>query len=134
MVNRKRKVIFTNRELAYLGRFQRVTGRKPGEINLGEDNLSNSPSQMNNMRHGIYASRFLSVDEKYIFETMIERFRQEYEFNSSTDLLQLELVCLYYLQIGRAIVLEEWKTANYLDLMLRRHLSDLMATRKSRGG
>jgi hypothetical protein len=65
---------------------------------------------------------------------MIERFRQEYEFNSSTDLLQLELVCLYYLQIGRAIVLEEWKTANYLDLMLRRHLSDLMATRKSRGG
>jgi hypothetical protein len=91
-------------------------------------------STLNRMKHGIYAARFLTAEEKEIFESMIERFHAEYVLNSSADFIQLELACLYYTQLGRAIALEEWQTAERLDTMMRRHLADLKATKKSREG
>lgn len=106
-----------------------MTGRTPG----GRSS-PNSASRMNNMKHGIYASRFLTTDEQEIFEAMIDRFHEEYALNDSADFMQLELVCLYYTQLGRAIALEDWQTADRLDGMMRRHLADLKATKRTREG
>ncbi len=106
-----------------------MTGRTPG----GRSS-PNSASRMNNMKHGIYASRFLTPDEQEIFEAMIDRFLDEYALNDSADFMQLELVCLYYTQLGRAIALEDWQTADRLDAMMRRHLADLKATKRTREG
>ena len=128
-VKGRRPVRLNNRELTALGRLQRVTGRTPG----GRSS-PNSASRMNNMKHGIYASRFLTPDEQEIFEAMIDRFLDEYALNDSADFMQLELVCLYYTQLGRAIALEDWQTADRLDAMMRRHLADLKATKRSREG
>ena len=125
----RQRVHLTSRELDYLGRLQRVTGRKPGERSS-----SNSASSMNNMKHGIYSSRFLTTDEQEIFEAMIDRFHEEYALNNSADFMQLELVCLYFTQLGRAITLEDWQTAERLDAMMRRHLADLKATKRTREG
>lgn len=125
----RRRAHLTIRELTYLGRLQRVTGRIPGERSS-----PNSASRMNNMKHGIYASRFLTPEEQEIFETMIDRFHEEYALNDSADFMQLELVCLYYTQMGRAIALEDWETAERLDRMMRRHLADLKATKRTREG
>ncbi len=119
----------SHREMTALGRLQRVTGRTPG----GRSS-PNSASRMNNMKHGIYASRFLTTDEQEIFEAMIDRFHEEYALNDSADFMQLELVCLYYTQLGRAIALEDWQTADRLDGMMRRHLADLKATKRTREG
>jgi len=91
-------------------------------------------STLNRMKHGIYAARFLTNDEKVIFESMIERFHAEYVLNTSADFIQLELACLYYTQLGRAIALEEWQTAERIDSMMRRHLTDLKTIKKSRVG
>jgi len=106
-----------------------VTGRTPG----GRSS-PNSASRMNNMKHGIYASRFLTTDEQEIFEAMVDRFHEEYALNDSADFMQLELICLYFTQLGRAIALEDWQTAERLDAMMRRHLSDLKATKRTREG
>ncbi|MHB9129754.1 MAG: hypothetical protein ACYDBB_01520 [Armatimonadota bacterium] len=106
-----------------------MTGRTPG----GRSS-PNSASRMNNMKHGIYASRFLTTDEQEIFEAMVDRFHEEYALNDSADFMQLELICLYFTQLGRAIALEDWQTAERLDAMMRRHLSDLKATKRTREG
>lgn len=125
----RQRAHLTSRELDHLGRLQRVTGRTPGGRSA-----PNSASRMNNMKHGIYASRFLTTEEQEIFEAMIDRFHEEYALNQSADFMQLELVCLYYTQLGRAIALEEWQTADRLDAMMRRHLADLKATKRTREG
>lgn len=125
----RRRAHLTSRELDYLGRLQRVTGRTPGQRSS-----PNSASRLNNMKHGIYASRFLTPEEQDIFEAMIDRFHEEYALNDSADFMQLELVCLYYTQMGRAIALEDWETAERLDRMMRRHLADLKATKRTREG
>jgi transcription termination factor NusB len=113
-----------------LSAWENRTGRTRGQL---PDNRP-AVSTLNNMKHGIYAGRFLTAEEKEIFESMIERFHAEYVLNSSADFIQLELACLYYTQLGRAIALEEWQTAERIDSMMRRHLTDLKTIKKSRVG
>ncbi len=113
-----------------LSAWENRTGRTRGQL----PDKRTTVSTLNPMKHGIYASRFLTSEEKEIFESMVERFHAEYVLNSSADFIQLELACLYYTQLGRAIALEEWQTAERIDSMMRRHLADLKATKKSREG
>jgi len=117
-------------EQSNLATWQKQTGRQPGECS----DQRKTVSTLNTMKHGIYASRFLTPDEQELFEAMIERFHEEYALNGSADFMQLELVCLYYTQLGRAVALEDWQTADRIDGMIRRHLSDLKATKRTREG
>ena len=45
-----------------------------------------------NMRHGIRANRFLSEDEKSLFDAIIAQLYQDFVFNKNSDLMQVELV------------------------------------------
>jgi len=92
------------------------------------------PSNQNSLRHGIYADRFLSPEERPLFETIIGQLYQDFVFNKSSDFMQVELVAVYFLKLGRAQESGDWDAAEKLDRMIRCHLKDLKATKIAREG
>lgn len=88
----------------------------------------------NHLVHGTYANRFLSDDERLVFDGLVERLRDDFVFNQSSDLIQIELAGIYYLKLGRALGQEDYDAAHKLDQMLRGHLKDLKSTKLSREG
>ena len=55
-------------------------------------------------------------------------------FNKSSDFMQVELVAVYFLKLGRAQESGDWDAAERLDRMIRCHLKDLNATKIAREG
>jgi len=92
------------------------------------------PGNTNNLKHGVYANRFLSEEEKPIFNKLIEELHQDFVFNKSSDFMQVELVAVYFLKLGRAQEAGDWEAAERIDRMLRCHLKDLKTTKISREG
>lgn len=86
------------------------------------------------MEHGIYASRFLAEDEKKIFDSIIAQLYKDFVFNKSSDFMQVELVAVYFLKLGRALDAGDSEAAERLDRMIRSHLKDLKATKIAREG
>jgi hypothetical protein len=87
----------------------------------------------NSLVHGIYADRFMSAEERPLFEIIIRQLYQEdFVFNKSSDFMQVELVAVYFLKLGRAYEIGEWEAAEKLDRMIRCHLKDLKATKSAR--
>jgi len=58
----------------------------------------------NGMRHGIYSNRFLSDEEKPMFESIIAQLYRDFVFNKSSDFMQVELVAVS--QRGRS---RQWR-------------------------
>ena len=56
----------------------------------------------NRLRHGIFADRCLTPEEKVMFDAIIDRLNQDFEFNKSSDFLQVELVGVYSVKLVRA--------------------------------
>jgi hypothetical protein len=110
----------------HLDRWRRNSGAEP-KRGAPEGNL-------NAMRHGIYANRFLSEDEKPLFDAIIAQLYQDFVFNKSSDFMQVELVAVYFLKLGRAQEAGDWDAAEKLDRMIRCHLKDLKATKIAREG
>ena len=88
----------------------------------------------NSLVHGIYADRFLAPDERPLFEAIIGQLYQDFVFNKSSDFMQVELVAVYFLKLGRAQEAGDWDAAERLDRMIRCHLKDLKATKIAREG
>lgn len=88
----------------------------------------------NNLQHGVYANRFLSPEEKPIFDAIIDQLHEDFVFNKSSDFMQVELVAVYFLKLGRAQEAGDWDAAERLDRMIRCHLKDLKATKIAREG
>ncbi len=88
----------------------------------------------NALKHGVYADRFLSPEEKPLFDAIIEQLHQDFVFNKSSDFMQVELVAVYFLKLGRAQEAGDWDAAERLDRMIRCHLKDLKATKIAREG
>jgi hypothetical protein len=93
-----------------------------------------APGNQNSLVHGIYADRFLSSEERPLFETIIGQLYQDFVFNKSSDFMQVELVAVYFLKLGRAQESGDWDAAERLDRMIRCHLKDLKATKIAREG
>ncbi|MDY7029889.1 MAG: hypothetical protein SVR04_16480, partial [Spirochaetota bacterium] len=49
-----------------------------------------APGNQNSLRHGIYADRFLSPEERPLFEAIIGQLYQDFVFNKSSDFMQVE--------------------------------------------
>ncbi len=81
---------------------------------------------------GMYANRFLSDDEKKIFEKIIAQLYQDFVFNKSSDFMQVELVAVYFIKLSRAQEEGNWDAAERLDRMIRCHLKDLKTTKITR--
>ena len=93
-----------------------------------------APGNQNSLVHGIYADRFLSPEERPLFEAIIGQLYQDFVFNKSSDFMQVELVAVYFLKLGRAQEAGDWDAAERLDRMIRCHLKDLKATKIAREG
>lgn len=113
-------------ERAKIGRWDRNGNatRRPGA----------QPGNKNALRHGIYADRFLTPEEKVIFDAIIEQLQDDFVFNKSSDFLQVELVGVYFVKLGRAQEAGDHDAAEKLDRMIRCHLKDLKTTKITREG
>lgn len=92
------------------------------------------PGNTNNLQHGIYANRFLSPEERPIFDAIIAQLHEDFVFNKSSDFIQVELVAVYFLKLGRAQEAGDWEAAERLDRMIRCHMKDLKTTKITREG
>jgi len=92
------------------------------------------PGNTSNLQHGIYANRFLTPEEKPLFDAIIDQLQDDFVFNKSSDFIQVELVAVYFLKLGRAQEAGDWETAERLDRMIRCHMKDLKTTKITREG
>jgi hypothetical protein len=53
----------------------------------------------NRLKHGIFADRCLTPEEKQMFDVLIERLHQDFQFNKSSDFIQVELVGVYSVKL-----------------------------------
>lgn len=113
-------------DLARAERWERNSGirRGPGGV---EGNT-------NALKHGIYADRFLTPEEKPLFDAIIAQLHEDFVFNKSSDFIQVELVAVYFLKLGRAQEAGDWDAAERLDRMIRCHMKDLKTTKLTREG
>jgi hypothetical protein len=88
----------------------------------------------NALKHGIYADRFLTPEERQLFDAIITQLHEDFVFNKSSDFMQVELVAVYFLKLERAQEAGDWDAAERLDRMIRCHLKDLKATKIAREG
>jgi hypothetical protein len=88
----------------------------------------------NAMRHGVYANKFLAKEERPLFNGIIKQLYKDFVFNKSSDFIQVELVAVYFLKLGRALDAGDSEAAERLDRMIRSHLKDLKATKIAREG
>jgi len=103
--------------------------------NSGYQRKSGAPEgNTHRLTHGIFANKFLSDEEKPLFEGIIAKLYQDFVFNKSSDFIQVELVGMYFLKLGRAQEAGDWDNAEKIDRMIRCHLKDLKATKISREG
>ena len=88
----------------------------------------------NRLKHGIFADRCLTPEEKQMFDVLIERLHQDFQFNKSSDFIQVELVGVYSIKLVRAQMEGNVQAAESLDHMIRCHMKDLKTTKVAREG
>ncbi len=86
------------------------------------------------LKHGIFADRCLAPEEKVMFDSIIEKLHGDFQFNKSSDFLQVELVGIYSVKLVRAQLAENTQAAESLDRMIRCHMKDLKTTKIAREG
>jgi len=89
---------------------------------------------LNSLKHGIFADRCLTPEEKQMFDVLIERLHQDFQFNKSSDFIQVELVGVYSVKLVRAQMEGNTQAAESLDRMIRCHMKDLKTTKVAREG
>ena len=86
------------------------------------------------LKHGIFADRCLTPEEKLMFDSIIEKLHEDFQFNKSSDFLQVELVGIYSVKLVRAQIEGNTDAAEKLDRMIRCHMKDLKTTKIAREG
>lgn len=117
------------RDKEELDRWHRMQGKtqKPNKRGAPEGN-------QNRLKHGIFASKCLTPDEKQMFDAIIEQLHQDFQFNKSSDFLQVELIGVYSVKLVRAQVEGDTDAAEKFDRMIRCHMKDLKTTKFAREG
>jgi hypothetical protein len=88
----------------------------------------------NRLKHGIFADRCLTPEEKQVFDIIIEQLHKDFQFNKSSDFIQVELVGVYSVKLVRAQMEGNVQAAESLDRMIRCHMKDLKTTKVAREG
>ena len=52
------------------------------------------PGNLNPKTHGIFASRCLDKEERALFREVIDRLYSDFEFNRSSDFIQIEFIAI----------------------------------------
>ena len=69
-----------------------------------------------------------------MFDIIIEQLHQDFQFNKSSDFIQVELVGVYSVKLVRAQMEGNTQAAESLDRMIRCHMKDLKTTKVAREG
>lgn len=86
------------------------------------------------LKHGLFANRILAPEEKELFDILIEKLYDDFQFNKSSDFLQVELVGVYSVKLMRAQMEGNADASERLDRMIRAHMRELKTTKVSREG
>jgi hypothetical protein len=113
-----------------LDRWHRNQGKTKPPKNRGGAMEGNK----NRLKHGIFADRCLTPEEKQMFDVLIEQLHQDFQFNKSSDFIQVELVGVYSVKLVRAQMAGNTQAAESLDRMIRCHMKDLKTTKVAREG
>jgi hypothetical protein len=84
------------------------------------------------MTHGIFANKCLDEEERVLFQEVIGRLYQDFEFNRSSDFIQIEFIAINTVKYMRSIQDGNMDAAQKLDTMIRAHMKDLKATKITR--
>ena len=95
---------------------------------------SGEQNNLKPMTHGIWANQCLDDQERELFQQIIAKLYQDFEFNRSSDFLQVELMAIYSVKLVRAQINVDVDAAEKLDRMIRCRLKDLKATKIVREG
>ena len=89
-------------------------------------------NHLNAMKHGIFANKCLDEEERVLFQEVIGRLYQDFEFNRSSDFIQIEFIAINTVKYMRSIQEGNMDAAQKLDTMIRAHMKDLKATKITR--
>ncbi len=117
------------RNIEQLERWQRNEGKaKPSRKRGGQS------GNLNPMTHGIFASKCLDEEERELFQEVIDRLYTDFEFNRSSDFIQIEFIGINTVKYMRAMAEGKMDAAQKLDAMIRANMKDVKATKISREG
>lgn len=117
------------RDLHHLKQWHSLQGKTERPKKMGAPK-----GNKNRLKHGIFADRCLNEDEKIMFDSLIDKLYLDFQFNKSSDFLQVELVGIYSVKLVRAQVEGNTDAAEKLDRMIRCHMKDLKTTKIAREG
>ncbi len=89
---------------------------------------------LNPMTHGIFANKCLDEEERLLFRDVIDRLYTDFEFNRSSDFIQIEFIAINTVKYMRAIAEGNLDAAQKLDGMIRANMKDVKTTKLSREG
>lgn len=122
----------TKKDEQNLDRWHRNEGRTDHERVKNKAGVAEGNLQA--LKHGIFADRCLTPEEKVMFDSIIEKLHEDFHFNKSSDFLQVELVGIYSVKLVRAQIEGNTPAAESLDRMIRCHMKDLKTTKIAREG
>ena len=122
----------TKKDEQNLDRWHRNQGRTDHEN--AKNRVGAEEGNLRTLKHGIFADRCLTPEEKVTFDSIIEKLHADFQFNKSSDFLQVELVGIYSVKLVRAQIEGNTQAAESLDRMIRCHMKDLKTTKIAREG
>jgi hypothetical protein len=122
----------TKKDEQNLDRWHRNEGRT--DHDQAKSKAGAKEGNLRTLKHGIFADRCLTPEEKVMFDSIIEKLHEDFQFNKSSDFLQVELVGIYSVKLVRAQVEGNTQAAESLDRMIRCHMKDLKTTKIAREG
>ncbi len=122
----------TKKDEQNLDRWHRNQGRTDHEN--AKNKVGAEEGNLRTLKHGIFADRCLTPEEKVTFDSIIEKLHADFQFNKSSDFLQVELVGIYSVKLVRAQIEGNTQAAESLDRMIRCHMKDLKTTKIAREG
>lgn len=122
----------TKKDEQNLDRWHRNQGRT--DHKEAKNKVGAEEGNLRTLKHGIFADRCLTPEEKVMFDSIIEKLHEDFQFNKSSDFLQVELVGIYSVKLVRAQIEGNTQAAESLDRMIRCHMKDLKTTKIAREG
>jgi hypothetical protein len=90
----------TKKDEQNLDRWHRNEGRT--DHDQAKSKAGAKEGNLRTLKHGIFADRCLTPEEKVMFDSIIEKLHEDFQFNKSSDFLQVELVGIYSVKLVRA--------------------------------
>ena len=84
------------------------------------------------LKHGAYARKMLTDEEKEVFDVLLAGIRQDFDLNESTDQAQASMAAFYYAKWHCAVLGNAEAAVGSYDVLFRKQIECLKATRAQR--